>query len=220
MKVKPKYYECGIGMSQLAVIPFSGFYDSWHDQMLDDAMDQMFSNDQGSINTNIRWRASDACNWKKVHEKYAKEYAETFGQWLNIPSLEFDELRSPREYIFTTDRIFVRISSEDVKKIWDRVDIAVFAKVCRQMFLSRSGFSSFYDPDWRTWGELEELDHNQLGALLEALAEVGGDWDEARALEWARDNGQFDNWIYDAMKEPERSRLFKIHDYLRKREAR
>lgn len=194
-------------MKPLAVIPFSGFYNSWHDQSLDDALNQMFSDDQGNVNGDLAFRAWEATNWKKVREAYAKDYAENFGAAMELPSLEFDELRSPREYNFTTDRIFVRISIEDVGNAWVRVDREALTKVCEEMFTSRSGFSSFYNPDWTTWGYIEDWDHNQIFALLTALAEQNR-WDEDQAMEHARCNGEFDNWIYDAMSEPERSKIF------------
>jgi len=206
-------------LKHLAVIPFSGFYSSWHESMLDDALNQMFSDDQGNVNSLLAFRAWDATRWQKVHEAYAKDYAETFAGTFDLPSLEFEELWSPREYNFTTDRIFVRISIEDIKRAWDRVDRELFTKVCEGMFTSRSGFSSFYNPDWTTWGDIEDWDHNQLLALLAALVDKEH-WDEDGAMEFARCNGEFDNWIYEAMSEPERTRIFKVQDYLRVREER
>lgn len=206
-------------MSQLAVIPFSGFYNTWADQDLEEAAKQMFSDDQGNLNEGLYYRTSNIIKWRQVYEAYAKEYAEIFGLTFEIPSLKFEELNSPREYNFTTDRIFVRISQADIGKIFERVDDRVLTEVCLDMFTSRSGFSSFYDPDWRTWGEPEEWDHNQLLALLTALRSTISEpeWGEAYVMEDAGGNGKLDDWIYNAMSEPERSRIFKVWDYMREK---
>lgn len=206
-------------MSKLAVIPFSGFYNTWHDQMLEDEFSQMFSDDQGTVNDKLYELALDACNWRKVHEAYARDYAETFGQMCELPSLKFDELNSPREYNFLTDRIFVTLTQKDINGAWKRIDKELFSRICKEMFTSRSGFSSFYDPDYKSWGPIRDWDPNQLGALMHALADHHG-WDQLEAMESTRDNGYFDNWIYEAISEPVRSRVFKIHNYLREREER
>ena len=200
----------------LSTIPFSGFCYSVHDQDLEAALEQMFWDDHGNTNEGLLERANDIISWGPVYEAYAKAYAENFGAEFEIFSLEFDELSSPREYNFLTDRIFVRVSLEDVQKLWERVDKNIFANICKELFTSRSGFSSSYDPYWEVWGPLEDWDHNEVGALMEAIACQEG-WDENYSMERDRGNGEFDRWLYDAMKEPMRSRIFKVNDYLREK---
>jgi hypothetical protein len=71
-------------------------------------------------------------------------------------------------------------------------------QVAGERHTSRSGFISFYSPDWRTWGDVTNWDHNQLRN--------------------ARGNGRLEDWIADNT--PGIDRLRRIHDYLRAREAR
>lgn len=63
------------------------------------------------------------------------------------------------------------------------------------------------------------LEHNQLQTLLEAyVQDTQGDLDEACLMENARGNGRLEEWIADNT--PGIERLFRVHDYLRVREAR
>lgn len=212
----------------LAVIPFSGFYNSVHDGALDDALNQMFQNDRGDPNHDLVARAFDLVNWTAAHVAYAKAYAENFGQEFELPSLVFDELNSPREYNFVTDRIFVNISFEDAQSAFDRVTPLSLTAKAEEMFTSRSGFSSFYSPDWHSWGSLEEWDHNQLFCLLAALAEdhFGDDfdsWKQFELMESEQCNGGFDSILEQAMivdHKAEAERLWNIAYYLRQREER
>ena len=86
------------------------------------------------------------------------------------------------------------------------------------MFTSRDGFSSFYSPDYTTWGELSELDHNQLYAILTAYidSQCWNDY-EAAIAETMYCNGFVSSAIYE---HSENTRLFKIADYLRERAER
>ena len=208
----------------LAVIPFSGLYNSVHDDALDRALNQMFSNDRGDPNDTLVQRAFDHIKWGAVHEAYAKAYAENFAAEFELPSMTFDELNSPREYNFVTDRIFVNVSIEDVESAFDRVTPLTLTAKAEEMFTSHSGFSSFYTPDWHSWGGLEEWDHNQLLCLFTALAEdhFGEDFDSWRQfdlMEQDQGNGQFDNWLFIGA-DAELTRLDRIGYYLRQREER
>ena len=203
----------------LTTIPFCGFYDSLHDSMLDDAVESMMSDENGSPYEGLVYRVQMDCNWKPVHQKYAEEYCVNFGNEFKIDSLKFDELSSPREYNFTTDRIFATISVEDVARIASETDWDEFAELAKEKFTSRDGFSSFYNPDYKTWGPVETWDHNQVGTLIELF--VGEDFDHYREydlMESDRGNGDIENWIYDNT--PNIERLYKIGEYLRTREAR
>lgn len=212
-----------------ATIPFSGFYESVHDSLLDDALTQMVADDQGDVPefTEGLWEHVD---WRKVHEDYAKEYVEAFVEEFNsctglkIP-MTLVVVDSPREYNFTTDRIFVNISEDSIRKMWKAVDKAELDKLIRERFTSYSGFSSFYDNSLEAWLAVEQRgwdkkkrkikvtdwDHNQLGTLIECLWEqchLGsreGVWREHELMEHAIGNGVLDNLIYDNMDEEGRA---------------
>jgi hypothetical protein len=210
-------------------IPFSGFYESLHDSEIDQAFEGLFQDrESGDPNQGLNERAMGVINWKQVHLAYAKEYAECFGDRFEL-NLKFSELWSPREYNFETDRIFVELDDKDVQRLMnERVQEgpyhSVFVDLCREKFTHRSGFHSFYSPDWRDWGPWQKWDLNQVGTLVEAWAiyENGGfdQDDEIDLMEHARCNGRLEDWIFTAMPKDIRDRLNRIYQYIEDRKER
>jgi hypothetical protein len=101
----------------------------------------------------------------------------------------------------------------------DGTQLETLDRIAAARHTSRSGFISFYSPDWRSWGEIESWDHNQLETLLEAYIDDNlGSFEELDAMEHARCNGVMENWI--AYNTPDIERLYKIAGYLRQREGR
>lgn len=211
----------------LTTIPFAGFYESVHDRQLDDTVDQMLSDSSGCHPASERLveRFWDECNFTGVHEKYAKAYAEALADEIGV-AFTFESLNSPREYNFTTDRIFVEIERAEVLRLREAVSERVFRDLARERFTSCDGFSSFYSPYADDWGPVEEWDHNQIGTLIEACVlehyedrTDGFDrWAELELMDSFRDNGYFDNWISEASEV--NNRLANIASYLRQREDR
>lgn len=208
---------------RLTTVPFAGFYESWHDDELDRTLDQMFSDDSGEPYPKLVWRALDRCDWRKVHEAYAKEYVERLAAEFEI-KLEFESLVSPREYNFTTDRIFAYIPLREVRRLFKTVDSEVFSDVVRENFTSRSGFVSSYPNNWADWPIVPDWDHNHIGTLVTAYIRQqngGKDMDQARELdlmEYPRCNGMIEGWIDAAI--PEADRLHRIREYLNQRAER
>lgn len=171
-------------------IPFSGFYESFHNMMIDDCFDSIFQDDSGwpsdrNSVLNAQSAISDAINWRGVYEEYAAEYAEAFERelrdFLGVKGgesfLTFTTLDSPKFYNFTTDRIFCEIKPAAVKLLYRKADRAKLIALVTERFTSRDGFASFYKPEEVlnnlesfNQGNLETLDHNEVGALLEAVA--------------------------------------------------
>ncbi len=203
----------------LATLPFAGFYGSQHDAELDYAMDAMFSNDQGDPNPGLTERVSGACHWSGVHRAYAKEFAETFCEEVGIHHARFESIDSPKFYNFETDRLFVDLPLEEAQRMMSETSPDSLNQVAGERHTSRSGFISFYSPDWSTWGDVTNWDHNQLQTLVEAyVRDTQGELEESGLMENARANGRLEAWIADNT--PGIERLYRIHDYLRTREAR
>ena len=209
----------------LTTIPFVGFYESEHNVALNDALEQIFSDlDTGcEINHELVWRASDLCDWGEVRKEYAKEYSERVAQAFNIPSLKFESLNSPREYNFTTDRIFCTISEDDVRRILSLVDSAALAALVRDTFTSRDGFISYYSPDVAEWGSVANWDHNQSGTLIQAYinqtdSRFAEAWEEYALMEDYRCNGHLEASLWKHIKGIKR--LYKVHEYLQERGTR
>lgn len=207
-------------------VPFSGFYNTVHDDAIDQEVKQMFSDRATGWHENEGLESAlfGMCNYTKVFNSYAKAYCEAFAGGFGIPSLKFVEMNSPREYNFETDRVFAKITLKDAKRLRDGLDKGKFRALAAEKFTSRSGFWSFYDPDTTTWGPLNTWDANQVGTILQAHADENSDqndfsaWEEFDLMEGFRCNGYLENWICEAT--PGIDRLFKIHDYIEKRAER
>lgn len=206
----------------LATIPFSGFYYSLHDSALDSALESVFSDDSGNTRDAILYAAQDATDWRQVQHRYAAEYAAALAEEFNLP-LQFESVKSPKEYNFSTDIIYCTISAENAALLFDTCDKIILAKIARETFTSRSGFISFYSPDFTEWGDVLAWDHNQLGVLIRAhVTEKNPDfdqWAEIELMEDAQCNGYLENWIFES--NPEKlNKLARINDYLNIREGR
>ena len=206
----------------LTTIPFSGFYYSLHDSDLDSALESIFSDDSGTARPELVCKAHDAADWRMVQNNYAAEYAAAFAREFNLP-LQFESMKSPREYNFSTDIIYCAIGADDAAWLFDTCDKTLLDKIARETFTSRDGFASFYDPDFTEWGDLLTWDPNQLGVLIRAhVTEQNPDfdqWAEFDLMENARCNGAIDNWIFKSNPKA-LNRLAGINSYLNKREGR
>lgn len=209
----------------IAQIPFSGFYGSWHDGELDHTLEQMLSDSSGCHQyDNLGERAYFSIEWQKVHAAYAAAYAEAFCEEFKIVG-KFESMVSPREYNFGTDRVFIELDVEEVRRIFHATSDEHLDRVCKEMFTSYSGFMSSYSPDWENdWDELEEWDHNQVFAVIRAYVEQehGGRFEqdaEFDLVEGYRCNGYLEDWIYTNAG-VEGKRAIDVANYLRSREDR
>jgi len=167
-------------------IPSAGFYESWHDQKIDDAIEGHFQDDNGDTPEGVEDKIWDAdVDWAAIRNEYAKEFAEQFGHHFEL-DLEFVELTSPREYNFTTDRIFVKIPAVQINKIRKQVEsYPEWPQVVRDNYTSYDGFSSFFsndssDDEW-TGPVLKEC---QYLTIIEAWIQHQHDDDPNNKKEW------------------------------------
>lgn len=200
-------------------LPFAGFYYSHHDSALDWALEMMFSDDRGNPLGGLERRAFDLVDWGAVHKEYAEDFAKSAGVQFDLPSIQFVELNSPREYNFTTDRIFVSLTLKDLRQVRERTQPTALDAMAREMFTSRSGFISFYSPRVKDWGCFENWDHNHYGCLLAAFVkQEDEEWECGRYIEDLQCNGELDNMICGNA--PGIDRLFDIREYLMRRAER
>lgn len=214
------------------LIPFSGFYGTLHESEFDKALENMFDPEGSgaSYSGKLAMRFSDTVDWRAAQTSYAKEYAQNFAAALGV-SCEWEEMVCPREYNFTTDRIFAKFDAAELRAMFARADIrAGLDLVAADMFTSRSGFISYYSPNVDSWGDnIRDWDYNQRGALLRAAANVviaDGEkfdqWQELELMEYARCNGAIDGYLWDNATDRAEmgNRCDKIARYLAEREAR
>lgn len=215
------------------LIPFSGFYESWHDAEFDNYLEYMFDPEGCSADYAgpLTQRFFDTINWRAAHTAYAKAYAENFAAALGCKVCEWEEMVSPREYNFSTDRLFAKFDAVELRAMLARADIREeLDAVAADMFTSRDGFMSSYSPDVASWcDDLAEWDYNQMGALLQAAANViicnGGEFDQSvefDLMETDRCNGAIDGWLWNNTTDGAvmGNRCDKVARYLAAREER
>lgn len=174
-------------------IPFAGFYETRWSDGIDQAEEQQAEHfagekdmDEGTVAEVMFHCMNYPAAFKHVARKFVEYYQDHLTELLGFKvKLTFSSLDSPREYNFATDRIFVQVSDRAVRRIFQRVDHARLTEVAAERHTSYSGFHSFYDPDWQSWGPVSTWDLNQLGTLVRAL-ETDPEW------EWG---------LYDTMNE-------------------
>jgi hypothetical protein len=185
-----------------ARVPFSGFYETSHDQRIDEAEEQMFSGDDGEIVSSVAYEAFwSNLNYGSVHEKYAKAYVAALAHGLKIP-LDYEEMVSPREYNFTTDRLFAKISRSDFAKMLRAVRGKRLNEKVLDQFTSCSGFISFYPNSVSLWGRIADWDYNQVGTVLSCYIDK---LHEGRAIPNERDIAEehidictIEDWLAEA----------------------
>ena len=106
--------------------------------------------------------------------------------------MTFESMDSPREYNFSTDRVYGLIPLKVIRELFRRSKAeghATLAAVVAERFTSRSGFMSFYPSDLGGWlaesGRLQDWDHNQLGTLLIAGLRMAGVDLESDETRWS-----------------------------------
>tara|TARA_R110000822_G_scaffold158314_1_gene297875 strand:+ start:74 stop:577 length:504 start_codon:yes stop_codon:yes gene_type:complete len=109
---------------------FGGFYHSEHSETIENNI-ELYGYD---------WEDVD---YKKTNINYCKAFLNRLGEELDI-NLSFISLDSPREYNFTTDKIFCSISKEDFNTLLDDYDNKELFNYIEEQSKSRSGFTSFY----------------------------------------------------------------------------
>lgn len=165
-------------------IPFEGFYESSHDSCFDDYIEneqEYIKDENPNVTTKELQELAEkfhfGMDWEKAHNQYVIAYVSALEDLIKSESgqdikLKFEEMTSPWEYNFTTDRIFAEISDEDIQLMFDTVDRKSLNEAIEKRFTSYDGFMSFYANSLSEWPtDLKEWDHNQLGCLMECYLE-------------------------------------------------
>lgn len=201
----------------LSTIPFQGFYESIHDDAIDSAIDDLLQDSSGDPIAGLVERFwSGSYESGELRELYAKDYATEFAVANKLQGLQFDEVSSPREYNFQTDRIFVTIPTAEVVRLLAGCDREALKAAIHDRFTSRSGFISFYSNKLEDWPDsVEQWDCNQVGTLIETVCQ----FDEDEYAGEVDSNGDLSNWLSECLT-PAGERLAKVASYLRERAER
>lgn len=194
----------------LTIIPFHGFYETSHSAALDDAVESFFQYDDHG-NSNIPDDVYITTNYHKWFIEYSKAYVVAFNDFFKDETgielgLEFESLNSPKEYNFTTDRIYCYTNKAALNALYDKVTTENLAARVKERFTSRDGFISFYPNDLSKWPTIVfDYDPNQIETLIEAVCvqEMGADYDDKLKswdlMESYAGNGYYENWLCECL---------------------
>jgi hypothetical protein len=165
-----------------AVIPgFPGFYNSELDSLMDREIEDAMEND------GLTWEEADKrYDYQRARLAITQAWMNAFVWEFDI-KLKFESIQSPREYNFTTDRLFVQLPLTEAERMAAVLKDAdgewndSFKHVLGKMFTSYDGFYSFYpnNPNEGEWlMPLDQWDHNQMQALIAAYLYERGEADE------------------------------------------
>lgn len=205
----------------ITTIPFSGFYGTAHDYMIDAAVEQIFENGEGMLNTQLFHSVFDDIDFRKIQIEYAKYYVKKLSSLLGL-DLKFYKIDSPREYNFETDIVNCVITESTLKNIVFRAvaDRGEFDKVCQAALTPYDGFCPFYSADWREWGHVTTWEPVQVGLALQALINIEEDEEFLfYIMADASGDGVLADIVYDSLGQKAK-RAVRVSDYLRARAER
>ena len=165
-----------------STIPFDGFYESFTSADIEYQIGQQIEWDSDIYDLNedeqrILWANYLDINrsyfYNQIAEDYTNFYIDALNERLKGFTLKatYKFFTSPREYNFSTDRIFIEIEENHaidfIKYIIKNYKKELEKKI-KDRFTSRSGFSSFYKNSLDLWTkDFKEWDHNQIGTCFE-----------------------------------------------------
>ena len=168
-------------------VPFQGFYYSLYDQAVDAEFDQTVDGiveDAGLDASDIGDALRRHCRFNVAYTEIAKKYLDAVNTVITEeigfnPEIEWEEMTSPKEYNFETDRIFGKITGAKLKELLKACDKAELDAIIHDRFTSRSGFMSFYPNSLAEWTKkpISAWDHNQLGTVLLCVLGRIDDWE-------------------------------------------
>ena len=134
----------------LVKIPFSGFYNSIHDSIIDSVLEHEteFYADVDKANK-IILDVLNINHYNKIREELSKVFVEGINKlfWyeydINL-DLEFDSLKSPKFYNYSTDEIYCYVDNNKINELVALLDNENdFIEVLKDKYQSRDGFIVF-----------------------------------------------------------------------------
>ena len=171
-----------------STIPFQGYYGSNIDSFIDSYIEYEIENIREEYKANekqleIIANGFMSNNINSFYRNLSKDYAEEFiflledeiGFKLNA---SFESLESPKEYNFSTDRIFIELTESKAIEFINYIlknHKEELEDLIKKRFTSQSGFISFYPNSLEAWGNPIDWDYNQLGTCFEIFEYIAND---------------------------------------------
>ena len=171
-----------------STIPFDGFYNSYISSDIEHQIGQQIewdtdiydlNEDEQQVLDDSYLSVNRSYFYNQIAEDYTNFYIDNLNAKLNYAypdhgftlKATYKCFESPKEYNFTTDRIFIEIEENHaidfIKYLIKNYKKELENKI-EERFTSRSGFSSFYKNSLDLWPkDYSEWDHNQIGTCFE-----------------------------------------------------
>ena len=134
----------------LVKIPFSGFYNSIHDSIIDSVLEHETEYYASVDKANdIILDVLNINHYNKIREELSKVFVEGINElfWYEYDiklDLEFDSLKSPKFYNYSTDEIYCYIDNDKINELVSLLDNENdFIEVLKDKYQSRDGFIVF-----------------------------------------------------------------------------
>ena len=164
-----------------STIPFDGFYESFISNDIDHQIGQQIewdsdiydlNEDEQQVLEDSYLSVNRSSFYNQIAEDYTNFYIDALNERLKGFTLKakFKLLTSPREYNFSTDRIFIEIEKNHAIDFIKYIikTIKRVRKEIEDRFTTRSGFSSFYKNSLDLWPkDYSEWDCNMIGTCFE-----------------------------------------------------
>ena len=186
-----------LDMKLSAKVPFEGFYNSSHDALFDSYLEQeceYMEGERGCTPEQVEKFQElfySDIDWCKVHTEYARDYCKEVEALLFeahrqyyidshgvrqlregwTPALEFEALQSPKEYNFSTDCIYAKVTLNDLRVMYRTIPPETWREFVKSQCTSYDGFISFYKSDFDQWPDKDDMTlwgEARLGMVLEA----------------------------------------------------
>lgn len=211
-------------------IPFCGFYESkWGDLVNREIEDFCeHESERESDESSDQFQAEPlrlseseyfdlvyySADFRAAHLEIARDYLSQWGDSASellesvIPGFalgaRFESMSSPREYNFSTDRIFAYIPAQSIAQLFaysESSGHSALAYVIRARFTSYDGFRSFYSNRLGDWLDkpLADWDWNELGTLLRACIAQAAAQDRGESYREWEDSTDWE--IYESLSE-------------------
>jgi len=171
-----------------STIPFQGYYGSEIDSFIESHIEyeiehireEYKANEKqldiianGFMSTNVN------AFYNTIAEAYAGEFIFLLENEIGFKlNASFESLESPKEYNFSTDRIFIELSENKAIEFVNYIlnnHKEELEDLIKKRFTSQSGFISFYPNSLKEWGNPIGWDHNQLGTCFEIFEYISND---------------------------------------------
>ncbi|MCE6959349.1 hypothetical protein LAZ40_09825 [Cereibacter sphaeroides] len=152
-------------------VPFSGFFQTEHDQLLHDVLAEVNRDEHGVPFLRI---ALENVDWNIVRFHHAQLYVKKLAAALDLP-LEFSRVVLPMFETFEPDEVFASIPFAALEKLMTEIRQdperarALHDHIFREL-QPRAGFAPWYPREIAAWGPFDTWNEAQLSVLVDFVA--------------------------------------------------